>query len=169
MIKLKNKMEKWNFSSKEDLIIALEGYIIETPLGYCLSGELLEKINSVGKIKTPKIVNDNLDNFIDKVWEILPKKNHLVGGQPFKPSKNDFKDRITIFNTKYAYTQEVVYNALKMYISEVSECSEQDRQFKKTLLYFIWKDREGSRLSAYCENVLNGEGVKQVDYSNYEL
>ena len=165
---LKQKMEKWIHPTDEELIEAIREYIVRIEgIGSALSGDFIDMISNLqgNTISTPKkrIVTSD-DDFIESIWELLPKQNHLVGGQPFKPSKKDFADRLVKFNAEYHYDQEVLYNALKMYISEVSDCSEQDRQYKKTLLYFIWKQGEGSRLSAYCDKVLQGE-VKEHSYS----
>lgn len=145
-------------TSKRAVILYQElfkkGYIERNKEGSATYFKLTAKgTEFLASLEPPKPEPVNLD-WVDE-WRVLfPSTNGK--GKVLRSSVKDLKKNFEKFFKAYKYDKDIVFSATKAYLA--SEAGD-NYAYTNENRYFIWDERKGSKLAAWCGNIKNEDGT----------
>ena len=131
---------------------------------------LIEANNLFKAAKKDKKIFDSEEfkTNVEKLRMIFPNQR-LNSGLQARDNPSDVKKKMVEFFINYPeyYDWELVFSAAKDYVDAYSQ--EVNYGFMKTCKYFIHKEKEGSQLASFCENVKNGVRTQITEDMFYKV
>jgi hypothetical protein len=135
------------------------GFIIENDVGYCLTQDGIDFVESMEliDIKAQKApTKKELLELVDKLRELFPEGKKNGTSKYWRGNRGDVSEKLKKFFEKYGvYEDERIIEATQKYIQSFGD----NKQLMRTLEYFILKDGN-SDLATILENV---DSVKTDD------
>lgn len=138
------------------------GFIVENDVGYCLTQDGINFIESMEQIEVEgKKMPTKSERFelVDKLRELFPEGKKTGTSKYWRGNRGDVGEKLKKFFEKYGvYEDDKVLEASQKYIQSFGD----NKQLMRTLEYFILKDGS-SDLATILENVDSVKSDSQND------